>query len=165
MKKVWDALHEVVRTVGISCYVVILFCITFQIILRFFFGKNTSWAEEVSQLCYIAVCFMGMSLVERENGHVRLDMVLEMFPKLRNVILDIGRFFTIIFALVVAYSEWLLRPAVAVVTTKASGIPLRYIHNIIFAFSILWAVDAAIGFVMSFTKHREEVNKMEGGEE
>ena len=50
MKKIWNAFHEVVRTIGFSCYVVILFCIIFQVVLRFFFGKNTSWCEEVSQM-------------------------------------------------------------------------------------------------------------------
>lgn len=144
-----------VRVLGYSCYLVILFCILYQIILRFFFGKNTSWCEEVSQLCYIAACFMGMCLVERENAHIRLDILFEWFPKYQDLIMDIGRFFTIIYALLIAYSEWLLRPAVAVVTTKASGIPLRYIHYLIMVFCILWAIDAAIGFASTILDRRK----------
>jgi len=149
LKKAWNTFHEAIRTVCISCYVVILFCIVFQIVLRYFFGKNTSWAEEVSQLCYVAASFLGLCLVERENAHIRLDVVLEKLPQFRNTILNIGRFFTILYACAIVYSEWLLRPSVAVVTTKASGIPLRYIHYLMMGAAALWAIDASIGFVMT----------------
>ena len=124
LKKAWNALHEMVRVLGYSCYLVILFC-------------------------------MGMCLVERENAHIRLDILFEWFPKYQDLIMDIGRFFTIIYALLIAYSEWLLRPAVAVVTTKASGIPLRYIHYLIMVSCILWATDAAIGFASTILDRRK----------
>ena len=150
MKKIWNAFHEVVRTIGFSCYVVILFCNIFQVVLRFFFGKNTSWCEEVSQMCYISACFLGICFVERENGHIRLDMIFNYIPKAQVFLEDIGRLLCAVYSGMIAYSVYTLWPAIVATKTKASGIPLRYIYGIIAFGAILWAIDALINFVESF---------------
>jgi len=144
------------RNLGVLCLITILFCISFQVVLRYCFNRNTSWAEEVGQLCYIAVCFLGISLIERENGHIRLDLVFSKFPQAEKALRLTGRLLTAVYSGIIAYSEWILRPSVAVVKTKASGIPLRYIHYIIMFGCIVWCIDAILGLIKDISE-REEV--------
>lgn len=156
MKKAWDGFHEIIRTVGFCCYVVILFCIIFQVVLRFCFGKNTSWCEELSQVCYISACFLGICFTERENGHIRLDMIFEWFPKAKTYLEDLGRLLCAVYAGIIVYSIYVLWPAIRTVKTKASGIPLRYVYTIMAFGCLLWAVDALINFGGTLLRRKKQ---------
>ena len=94
--------------------------------------------------------------MERENGHIRLDMVFEWFPKAKTYLEDLGRLLCAVYAGIIVYSIYVLWPAIRVVKTKASGIPLRYIYTIMAFGCVLWAVDALINFGATIVRRRKQ---------
>lgn len=52
-----------------------------NIVLRFFFGANTSWAEEFIRYAMIWIAFIGSSICFRRGIHVGVDLLMNALSK------------------------------------------------------------------------------------
>ena len=60
--------------------------ITVQVILRFVFKTGFAWGEEVSRYLFVWLVFMSIPYAARNNRHIGLDFIRELFPeKVRKV--------------------------------------------------------------------------------
>lgn len=75
-----------------------------NIILRYFFNANTTWAEEFVRYSMIWITFIGMAICFRKGIHFSVDILLKSLPfkssKILQIIINI---ISIIFILLIIY--------------------------------------------------------------
>ena len=74
MKKVLDFYEKIIGWLEIALNLLIVGVIGLQIITRFFFNLPLKFPEEVSAFALIAMVFVGVSVVERHNEHLRVEL-------------------------------------------------------------------------------------------
>lgn len=66
-----------------------MFLTTLDVIGRYFLNSPIQGSYEVSEMSMIALVFLGIATVQREKGHVRVDIALPFLPKNIDAYLDI----------------------------------------------------------------------------
>ena len=68
--------------------------ITVQVILRFVFKTGFAWGEEVARYLFVWLVFMSIPYAARNNRHIGLDFIRELFPeivrKIYMVLIDVA---------------------------------------------------------------------------
>lgn len=68
--------------------------ITVQVILRFVFKSGFAWGEEVARFLFVWLVFMSIPYAARNNRHIGLDFIRELFPvivrKIYMVLIDVA---------------------------------------------------------------------------
>ncbi len=60
----------------------VLIVLTFMgVIMRYIVGKPFTWLEEVQLFCMVWIVFSAAGAAYRTHNHVAIEMVVEMFPK------------------------------------------------------------------------------------
>lgn len=98
-----------------------------NIIGRYFFSVSLQWAEEVMLFLMIACVFLGTGLVGWSGKHIRMDMIVSLFPpSVRRALELFAEIVTIVTSLAVAVFAW---PAITMLArfdqrSQAANIPL-----------------------------------------
>jgi len=73
----------------------LMLLVSMEVVLRYFFGKPTSWVVEVSEYILLFIPFLVGAWVLREEGHVKMDMLLiQLSKKNRALVIAITSFFS-----------------------------------------------------------------------
>jgi TRAP-type C4-dicarboxylate transport system permease small subunit len=64
----------------IAATAVMVSCIATQVVMRYGFGRATSWSEELAVLMFSWTVLGGLALGVREGFHVRLDLLVNRIP-------------------------------------------------------------------------------------
>lgn len=62
------------------CAVVILLmalAVTYEVVVRYVFGRPTIWVTEISAYMLVAVAFLGAAWTLRRDGHIRMELLTE----------------------------------------------------------------------------------------
>jgi C4-dicarboxylate transporter DctQ subunit len=87
-----------------TCLVIITFGVATEIILRKIFITSLYGLEEFVSMSMITLTFMAMGVIQKNNGHVKMDLVLEKIEeKLRRKIELIGLLFSILMFVFLTY--------------------------------------------------------------
>ena len=140
----WKGLNTVNRVFGFLILMGIIFCIGGQIFSRAIFGHVWSWAEEIAEIFLIGTIVLYNGYAEQTDEHVRLEALFSVFPKMREPMLQIGRFATMFMCLFVVYCEYLFWPNVIKGTTKVVHVPLVFVHGMIAIGFVFYFVDLCI---------------------
>lgn len=54
--------------------------LTYEVLARYFFIRPTVWAAELSQLCLIWGCLIGMAWLLSARRHIAVDAVIQLLP-------------------------------------------------------------------------------------
>lgn len=88
----------------VSLFFVMTSLVALQVILRFVFQTGFSWAEEVSRYIFVWVIYLAVSYATRNNRHIKLSVILRLFPeKGQRVMTIISDFLFFIFSGVIFY--------------------------------------------------------------
>jgi C4-dicarboxylate transporter DctQ subunit len=73
-------------TLALAWLSALLFCasgvmLTYEVVARYFFVRPTIWAAELSQLCLIWGCLMGMAWLLSARRHIAVDAVIQQLPE------------------------------------------------------------------------------------
>ncbi|MCI9648123.1 TRAP transporter small permease [Oscillibacter sp.] len=89
MKKIcrylWDNFELLIMQI---CFWLLLICVCVNIILRWVFSSPLFYAEELSRIFFIWMCFWGFGYVQREESHIRLTVFAKRFPVAANFLID-----------------------------------------------------------------------------
>jgi C4-dicarboxylate transporter, DctQ subunit len=68
---------------GVAAFLIlfILVSICMEVILRYFFGRPLLWTVEASEYLQIYITFLAATWVLRQDGHVNLEILLDMVGK------------------------------------------------------------------------------------
>ncbi len=75
LKKVIKAYNKVEEVFLVITIVVSVMLLFINVILRYCFNSSVYGADEIAKICFIWMSWLGISIGQRENEHVRIDMV------------------------------------------------------------------------------------------
>ena len=81
--KVWNTFRNFIGGIsGIWC-IIIIAALDIQIFCRSFLGFSTTWSEEVAELCFVGLIFCYLAQCEKEGAHLQLEILFQIWPKLK----------------------------------------------------------------------------------
>jgi C4-dicarboxylate transporter, DctM subunit len=88
-KLFWDKLIEGCGLLGAILIPVVALCITYEVIMRYFFRAPTSWVLDVSIYLTSAGVFLAVAYTLKEKGHVRVDFITNLLSGRAALIMEI----------------------------------------------------------------------------
>ena len=76
--KCLSMIENAVIILGISAMFLILLA---QVIMRYVFSRPLTWSEEAARFIFVYVSFIGISYAYRQKGHIRMEVVVNLFPQ------------------------------------------------------------------------------------
>jgi len=96
LRKIWDNIE--LTLCSITFVGMLIFC-TIQVVMRFVFSTGFAWSEELSRYLLIWLIFISASLAAQYEQHIRVDLVLSLYPKrLRRYVAMLGDIIWLIFS-------------------------------------------------------------------
>ncbi|WP_146346652.1 TRAP transporter small permease [Phaeobacter marinintestinus] len=93
--------------VAASLFVAAGAMLTYEVIARYFFVRPTIWAAELSQLCLIWGCLLGMAWLLSARRHIAVDAVIQLLPAgARNLIEAAAMLLVAAFSAMVTWKGW-----------------------------------------------------------
>ena len=153
MKKVLDFYEKIIGWLEIAFNLLIVGVIGFSVIKRFFFNLPLKFPEEVSAFVLIAMVFVGVSVVERHNEHLRVEFLQDLLPaKGKKAMNIVSRLLTLVLTGGILAGEFQLFPQIKMLKTHAARIPYAWLHIVIIVSTILWAIFAVLGLLSELRK-------------
>lgn len=104
MKKVVSFLDALMKGVIILTTIVMILSCTLQVLSRFVLPHPFSWTEEMARYSFIWWSFFGAAYVVRFNGHLGMDLLVNILPyKSRWVLQRVAFLISLAFCLLVTY--------------------------------------------------------------
>lgn len=79
LPKFMDRLVVKIGYLGSILTLVMVLAIVYDVVLRFFFNRPTMWANDLVQYLLICVTLLLAAWVLREEGHVKVDIIVRLF--------------------------------------------------------------------------------------
>lgn len=76
--KCLSMIENAVIILGLSAMFLILLA---QVIMRYVFSRPLTWSEEAARFIFVYVSFIGISYAYRQKGHIRMEVVVNLFPQ------------------------------------------------------------------------------------
>lgn len=76
--KCLSMIENAVIILGLSAMFLILLV---QVIMRYVFSRPLTWSEEAARFIFVYVSFIGISYAYRQKGHIRMEVVVNLFPQ------------------------------------------------------------------------------------
>ena len=76
--KCLSMIENAVIILGLSAMFLILLA---QVIMRYVFSRPLTWSEEAARFILVYVSFIGISYAYRQKGHIRMEVVVNLFPQ------------------------------------------------------------------------------------
>ena len=76
--KCLSMIENAVIILGLSAMFLILLA---QVIMRYVFSRPLTWSEEAARFTFVYVSFIGISYAYRQKGHIRMEVVVNLFPQ------------------------------------------------------------------------------------
>lgn len=76
--KCLSMIENAVIILGLSAMFLILLA---QVIMRYVFSRPLTWSEEAARFIFVYVSCIGISYAYRQKGHIRMEVVVNLFPQ------------------------------------------------------------------------------------
>jgi TRAP-type C4-dicarboxylate transport system permease small subunit len=129
------ALDALVLALAIPMTLVMLACVVWQVIGRYFFNATTSYTDELSRFLFIWVSLLGSAYVLGKRGHIAITGLIEMTGGRvrRGFDLLIAGLVVLFAVTVLGIGGWLLvqRNLMLGQVTPAMLVPVAYVYAVI----------------------------------
>jgi TRAP-type C4-dicarboxylate transport system permease small subunit len=138
--------------VMVSCISIILtITVSIEVIGRYVFNHPTSWVWPVSKQLFGIFILMALAYTEAKDGHIRIEIVYDHFPKIIKKLVDWFSFAVkVSFMGVLAWQTFIMAQNAIVLRERASGsfkIPLYPFKSLIFLSTVLITCVIIISFI------------------
>lgn len=70
----------------VGMFAIMVAAIFLQIVMRFIFNNSLVWSEELGKFIFVWISWLGISIGERKNEHIKITMVVDKFsPKWQKI--------------------------------------------------------------------------------
>ncbi len=143
---------------GVTFLAAMMFLTAADVILRYIFNMPVPGSYELTEYMMTIVISFGLAYCALEKGHVRIDMVVEHFPKKVQAVLDsITSLVGVALFVIIAWQSFL-----QVVIEFDSGVTSTVLYIPVFPFVAIVAFGSAtlaIAVFVEFIEHVGEVVK------
>jgi TRAP-type C4-dicarboxylate transport system permease small subunit len=113
--------------------IVALVALFVNVVLRYGFNYSLAWSEELVREVIILTTFIGCSAAIRNRSMIRIDAVIQLFPRLRIPFTYFSNIMVIVFAGMMIHYGWKMA-ALQVMTSQKTiilQIPLVYLYALL----------------------------------
>jgi TRAP-type C4-dicarboxylate transport system permease small subunit len=126
-----DAVAALLRISIVLAMGIMLFCIFYQVVMRYVFSNSPPWSEEMALLMFSWTTLGGLALGVYEGFHVRLDMIVKSLPTIlgdqAERLINIA---TALFGAYLAWSGWRFVDVTSGSVSAAIGYPIEMLHSL-----------------------------------
>lgn len=142
------ALDAIVLALAIPMTLVMLACVVWQVIGRYFLNASTSFTDELSRFLFIWVSLLGAAYVLGKRGHIAITGLIEYASPAarRGFDILIAGLVVVFAALILGVGGWLLveRNLALGQVTPAMLLPVAYVYTVIPLSGALTAIYAIL---------------------
>lgn len=140
--------------------IILAIIVSLEVVLRYFFGKPTSWVVEISEYILLFIPFLVGAWVLQKEGHVKMDLFLvRLNEKNRNLAISITSFTSAIICAILTFfgiKTAIYFYQVGYKTPTVLNLPKYILISIIFIGMALLCVQ----FIRRFYSHFVTWNKL-----
>lgn len=139
VKRWLDRLDSLFEYLVLTCLVLMVLVVIWQIFSREVFNSTPIWSEETSRILMVWIGFLGIAIGFRERAHISIEFLVNKFPEAAQVWLE--RFVqavVFVFGLYLLIQGWQFTVQTSGATLPATGLPR----------SILYVVMPVAGFMV-----------------
>jgi len=109
LNAIFDRAIDVMFYVASGLSLVIFFSTCIELFMRYFLNRPQIWAVEVTEYAMLYITFLGSAWLLREDGHVRIDLLLSFLnPKSQALLNSITSVFgVIVCSVLVFFGTWI----------------------------------------------------------
>jgi len=103
-----------------------------NVVLRYGFNYTLAWSEELVRIVIIYSTFVGASVAVKQRAMIKIDAVVQIFPKLKTGLTHYTNFLMLIFASMMIYYGYKMAELQVITNQKTiiMQIPLVYLYAI-----------------------------------
>lgn len=122
----FDILNKIEDVCLVVMFAVMVLTIFLQIIMRFVFNNSLVWSEELGKFIFVWISWLGISIGERKNEHIKITLITDRLPKavqkvveiIAYLILSVILIVTIYYAITLLGTQWKVRYAGIKISTS-----------------------------------------------
>lgn len=121
--KILNAINHIENICLVLLFTVMVATIFIQIIMRFVFNNSLVWSEELGKFVFVWISWLGISIGERSNEHIKITLITDKLNAKLQKILEIIAYIILLGILIITlvYAVQLVEFQVAV---KYAGIKI-----------------------------------------
>jgi TRAP-type C4-dicarboxylate transport system permease small subunit len=151
----WLAYIEEVL-IGIALFA-ILSLICFNVFSRFILGTPYAWPDEIATFLHILGIYIGVAIACRKHMHLRIDLVPQYFPKLKNAYSLIETIGGVLFGTLFVWLsyEFFLFQRMIMDKSWVTGVPIWIIALVIFlcgTLILLREIERLVSTILSLSR-------------
>lgn len=148
----------ILRTVAITCLVILMFILGGNVIARFTNWFSLGWYDEIIQLSFAWMVFFGAAELWRENQHFRIDWLFYTLPRAkRRIHTFIVALFNILFLSFLMYEGTYLAQKSSALT-PILGLPVALLYSCVPISAAIMLVYAIADLFRHSPRHADEVH-------
>ncbi len=116
-----------------------------NVVLRYGFNYSLAWSEELVRDVIIYTTFIGCSVAVKNRSMIRIDAVVQIFPKLARPLTHFSNLTVMVFSAMMVYYGWQMVEMMARTHQKTiiMKIPLVYLYGVLPLMGVLMFLRAA----------------------
>jgi TRAP-type C4-dicarboxylate transport system permease small subunit len=132
-----------------------------NVVLRYGFNYSLAWSEELVRNVIIYTTLIGCSTAIKERSMIKIDALVQIFPKLKTPLNYVSHSATIIFALMMVYYGWQMAEMQARTHQKTiiMQIPLVYLYALLPLMGVMMLIRTIQVIHKDVTDARSERNQ------
>lgn len=83
MGKALSLLDQLEEKMVVFGFVVLIFIVFLQVIMRYVIGSSLVWSAEISRYIFIFLTWIGASIAVKDEKHISVNILFEIFPGLK----------------------------------------------------------------------------------
>lgn len=136
MMQLWKYINQYIayieESVLICALIICMFSLFLNIILRSIFNFILAFPPELSRYLMIYIIYIGMSLAYKKESQLKLDILMVIFPKIKNYISITGDLISLIAAITIIYCgfKYTIDLYLTNEISSVMGLPLYILYGI-----------------------------------
>jgi len=129
IKKLETQLYAGVKWTAIAMFALMVALCLLQVISRYILKISLSFTEELSRFLFIWVTFLGTAMALKKQQHVKMDMLIGIFPSsLRRIVEAAVSFFTLLIYMILVCSGIGVMAKTMDQTSAAMNLPMGLVY-------------------------------------
>ena len=133
------ALCRFAESVAVLMLLAVTTLVMIQVFARELFNDGAPWADELARFCGLGLIFLAVPLLLLKDGHVRVDMFINLLPRAPRRVADVvNESLILLFCVLYLASGWLFMQRAGKFASPALAIP-----------NLVYYMPAAIGMALT----------------
>jgi TRAP-type C4-dicarboxylate transport system permease small subunit len=109
LHSLFDSLNKLAEVIAGLAFIVLCLSVATQVVARYVFNYSFSWSTEFPQVLFLWVSFIAAAAAYRGESHLSVTFIYNRFPrKLKKILLYTNLILSLLFFIVVGYSELMI---------------------------------------------------------